>query len=63
MQFIPTTINGFHWYTLLPDWLTKREYLFSRDEFTLGYNKKRKIFNSDLPGLRLIKINKMPTES
>jgi len=37
--------------------------LFSRNEFTYGNNKKRKIFNSDLPGLQLMKINKMPTES
>jgi hypothetical protein len=37
--------------------------LFRRNEFTYGNNKKRKIFNSDLSGLRLMKINKIPTES
>ena len=37
--------------------------LFSRNEFTYGNNNKRKISNSDLPGLRLAKINKIPTES
>ena len=37
--------------------------LFRRNEFTYGNDNKRKIFNSDLPGLLLMKINKVPTES